>query len=147
MIVPDTNLLVHVYNWDAPQNIAAQQWWDGLVIGAETVGVPWIVATGFIRVISNDRITASALTPAGAADLVNEWFSYSHIVPIDPGPAHLALFRQNLAVSGSGPNLVPDAHIAAIAMEYDAEVHSADRDFGRFPGLRWRNPLSQWPTA
>ena len=54
---------------------------------------------------------------------------------------HLALFRQNLAVPGSNANLVPDAHIAALAMEYDAEVHSSDSDFTRFPGLRWRNPL------
>ena len=106
MIVPDTNLLVHAYNLDAPQNIAARNWWEGLVNGAEKVGVPWIVATGFIRVVSNDRITSSSLSPAGAADLVNDWFSYDHIVPIDPGPAHLDLFRRFLNVPGGGPNLV-----------------------------------------
>ena len=109
MIVPDTSLLVHAYNLDALQNIAARRWWDGLVNGAEAVGVPWIVATGFIRVVSNARITASALSPAVAANLVNAWFSYGHITPIDPGPAHMELFRRFLNVPGSGPNLVPDA--------------------------------------
>ena len=142
MIVPDTNLLVHAYNLDAPQNIAARRWWEGLINGAEAVGVPWIVATGFIRVVSNATVTASALSPAGAAELVNDWFSYGHIAPIVPGSAHMDHFRRFLNVPGSGPNLVPDAHIAAVAMEYDAEVHSADRDFGRFPGVRWHNPLA-----
>ena len=147
MIVPDTNLLVHAYNTDAPQHSAARQWWDGLVNGVEKVGVPWIVATGFIRILSNRRIVPSPLIPAESVNLVEDWFNHGHIAPIDPGPAHIDLFRRFLDVPGSGPNLVPDAHIAAIAMEYDAEVHSADRDFGRFPGVRWRNPLAQETTG
>ena len=142
MIVPDTNLLVFVYNVDAPQHNSAQQWWDWLINGTERVGAPWVVSTGFIRVISNRRIVPPALAPVEAVDLVGDWFSYPHIEPIDPGPAHMDHFRRFLEVPGSGPNLVPDAHIAAIAMEYDAEVHSADRDFGRFPGVRWHNPLA-----
>ena len=147
MIVPDTNLLVYVYNEDAPQHSAARRWWERLLGGTESIGVPWIVATGFIRVISNGRITTSDLSPTGAAELVNNWFSRPHIEPIDPGPAHMDHFRRFLNVPGSGPNLVPDAHIAAIAMDYDAEVHSADRDFGRFTGVRWRNPLAEEHTA
>ena len=147
MIVPDTNLLVYVYNQDAPQHDAAHHWWEGLLGGAERVGVPWIVATGFIRVISNRRITVSDFSLTGAAELVNNWFNRPHIEPVDPGPAHMDYFRRFLNVPGSGPNLVPDAHIAAIAMEYDAEVHSADRDFGRFPGVRWRNPPAKEHTA
>lgn len=142
MIVPDTNLLVFAYNMDAPQHTSAQQWWDGLINGTERVGVPWVVATGFIRVISNGRAVTPTLELTEAVDLVGDWFRNSHIAPIDPGPAHMDHFRRFLGVFGSGPNLVPDAHIAAIAMEYDAEVHSADRDFGRFAGVRWHNPLA-----
>ena len=52
------------------------------------------------------------------------------------------LFQENLAVSGSGTKLVTDAHIAALAMEHSAELHTNDSDFARFPGLRWRNPLT-----
>jgi predicted nucleic acid-binding protein len=72
---------------------------------------------------------------------VREWFRFPHVTPLDPGPDHVIHLRRNLVAAGVGANLVADAHIAAIAMEYQAEVHSNDTDFSRFPGLRWRNPL------
>ena len=75
-------------------------------------------------------------------DYVDEWFWYPHVMPLNPGAEHLRLFRRALAAAGVGANLVTDAHIAALAMEHQAEVHSNDADFGRFPGLRWRNPIS-----
>ena len=76
-----------------------------------------------------------------ALEVVRDWFRFPHITPINPGPDHFTLFQQNLLAAGVGGNLVTDAHIAALAMEYQAEVHSNDLDFRRFPGLRWRNPL------
>ena len=63
------------------------------------------------------------------------------MTPVNPGPGHLDHFGRSLAAAGVGANLVTDSHIVALAMEYQAEVHSAAADFGRFPGLRWRNPL------
>ena len=74
-------------------------------------------------------------------DVVEGWFRNPLVRSINPGRDHLRLFREALVAAGVGGNLVPDAHIAALAMEYQAEVHSNDSDFGRFPGLRWRNPL------
>ena len=142
MIVPDVNLLVYAYNEAASEHDNARQWWEALPNGAEIVGVPWIVSAGFVRVASDPRVLRPPLSRDAALDYVMDWFSRNHVSPINPGNSHLAYFRQNVAVSGGGPNLVPDAHIAALAMEFDAEVHSADRDFARFPGLRWRNPLA-----
>ena len=66
---------------------------------------------------------------------------FLHVTTVNPGAGHLTFFRRNLVAAGVGGNLVTDAHIAALSMEYQAEVHSNDTDFGRFPGLRWRNPL------
>ena len=67
---------------------------------------------------------------------------YNHIVPINPGTVRLMLAQRILDAAGAGGDLIPDAHIAALAMEYGAEVHSNDADFSRFPGLQWRNPLA-----
>ena len=64
-----------------------------------------------------------------------------NVFPLNPGRDHLALFRRCLSAAGVGANLVTDSHLAALAMEYQAELHSNDTDFSRFPGLRWRNPL------
>ena len=63
------------------------------------------------------------------------------VTALIPGPEHQAIFKQLLADAGAGGDLTTDAHIAALAIEYQAEVHSSDRDFGRFAGLRWRNSL------
>ena len=142
MIVPDVNMLVYAHNAVAPRHDDARQWWNALLVGNEEVGLPWLESTGFVRVISNPRIVSPSFSSVNAVNLLMEWFERSHVVPLEPRGAHLALFRQNIAVSGGGTNLVPDAHIAALAMEHDAEVHSADTDFGRFPGVRWRNPLT-----
>ncbi len=142
MIVPDVNLLVYVHNdGDRQRHTAARRWWNGLVNGTEPVSLPWVVITGFIRVTTHPRVMAYPLTTEQAVEYVRDWLRCDHITPLDPGPEHLALLQQNLAAAGAGADLVPDAHIAALAMEYGAEVHSNDSDFGRFPGLQWRNPL------
>ena len=142
MIVPDVNMLVYAHNAAAPRHDDAHLWWNALLDGTEEVGLPWVVSTGFVRVITNSTIVSPSYSSISAVDLLMDWFERSHVIPLEPQDAHLALLRQNLAVPGGGPNLVTDAHIAAVAMEYDAEVHSADRDFGRFPGVRWHNPLA-----
>ena len=91
--------------------------------------------------MSNSALLEPPLSPAAAADHVRRWFNHDHIAPLNPTDNHLAILSRYLNVPGSGPNLVADAHIAALALEHDATVHTADADFSRFPGLRWSNPL------
>ena len=141
MIVPDVNLLVYAYNDAAPLHGSARRWWEGLVNGTERVGVPWIVAAGFMRLVTHRSVREQPATPMQAVDYVEEWFRFANVTPLNPGTEHLRLFRRALAAAGVGANLVTDAHVAALAMEFQAEVHSNDSDFSRFPGLRWRNPL------
>ena len=141
MIIPDTNLLLYAYHEDDVAHDRAAIWWRELIGGSERVGIPWVVTAGFVRISTSPRMLAHPITVAQSLDIVGEWFSYPHVLPLNPGSSHLALFSELLAAIGVGGNLVTDAHIAALAIEYQAEVHSNDSDFARFSGLRCRNPL------
>jgi predicted nucleic acid-binding protein len=77
-----------------------------------------------------------------ALDIVELWLGQPTVTIIEPGPRHFELLRALLTTPGTGGNLTSDSHLAAIAIEHGAEVCSTDRNFGRFSGLRWRNPLA-----
>ena len=141
MIVPDVNLLIYAYNDGAPYHDAARRWWEGLINGSERVGMPWVVLPGFVRLMTHPKALTAPISTSQALDYARVWFQYPHVTPVNPGAGHLTHLQRNLNAAGVGANLVTDAHVAALAMEYQAEVHSNDTDFSRFPGLRWRNPL------
>ena len=141
MIVPDLNLLVYAHNDGIPLHEPARRWWEDLVNGTDRIGVPWIVSTGFVRLLTHPRVLSHPASPDRAVDLVAEWFRFPNVMALNPGGQHLAIFRNMLAAAGVGADLVTDVHIAALAIENQAELHSNDSDFGRFPGLRWRNPI------
>ena len=109
--------------------------------GSEEVGLPWIVVTGFIRMMANPSVVSPVLPPSVSVRHIRNWFQHPHIKPINPGNDHLDFLGDSFEFAGTGRNMVADAHIASIAMEFDAEVHSNDTDFARFPGLRWIDPL------
>ncbi len=141
MIVPDVNLLLYAYNDGAHLHRPARNWWEGLLNGTERIGIPWVVTVGFVRLLTHPSLRDHPATSAQALDFVDLWFHAPHVTPLNPGRQHLTLVRRALDAAGVGGNLATDAHIAALAIEYQAEVHSNDTDFSRFPGLRWRNPL------
>ena len=141
MIVPDLNLLVYAHSAGTPLHRPARRWWEDLVNGTERIGMPWIVATGFVRLLTHPSVLSKPAPPEQAVDLIAEWFRSPNVTPLNPGSQHLTVFRNALVDAGVGANLVTDAHIAALAIEHQAEVHSNDTDFARFSGLRWRNPL------
>jgi toxin-antitoxin system PIN domain toxin len=141
VIVPDLNLLIYSYNRKAPQHEAARAWWEGLLKGAEPVAVPWVVVLGFVRLMTQRTMLANPMQPAIALAQVRAWFACPNVEELEPGPQHLDLLDRLLAAAGTAGNLTTDAHLAALAIEHQCELHSNDTDFARFPGLRWRNPL------
>lgn len=142
MIVPDLDLLIYAYNERSEFHQGARDWWEGLVNGVETVGMPWQVSNGFVRQMANPRVLAEPWMPATATGEVRCWLGNDHIVPLGPGPRYLEILERILTTAGATTRLVPDATIAALALENGAEVHTHnDRDFQRFPGLMWRNPI------
>jgi hypothetical protein len=100
------------------------------------------VLLGVVRLTTNGRVVRSPLTSETALDYVDRWLEHPLTTVVDPTSRHARVLRDLLAGTGSGGNLVADAHLAALAIEHGAELCSADRDFGRFPGLRWSNPLT-----
>lgn len=141
MIIPDTNLLVYAHREQAPQHATAIAWWQGLIEGAESIGLPWEIIVSFIRVMTKPQIVTDPIPTSDVIAVVEYWLSLGQVVIVEPGPRHLVVVADLLTEVGVGDKLVPDAHIAAIAIEHDAEVHTNDRDFARFPRLRWSNPL------
>lgn len=141
MIVPDVNLLLYVYDSTSPYHKRAAQWWTACLNGLDPVGIPRVVTFGFVRLATNPRVFASPMSVSAVAERVNSWRSRSHVRELEPGPAHTRSVLDLLARAGTGGNLVTDAQIAAIALEYGATVFTNDADFQRFEGLKIANPL------
>ncbi len=142
MKIPDLNLLIYAVDSSAPAHEAANRWWNGLLSGAETVGMTWSVLLGFVRLTTNPRVMRHPLESAEALDYVDRWLAHPLTTILDPTARHTRILRDLLGGVGTAGNLVPDAHLAAIALEHGGELCSSDHDFGRFPGLRWSDPLA-----
>ena len=141
MIIPDINLLMYAYNPGSPHHPKAKAWWEGILRGSEQVGLPWVVILGFVRLSTARGILMLPATPVEALRRVQSWLELPNVLPLHPGPRHLEVLARTLAATAGGA-LTTDAHLAALAIEHNAELHSNDSDFARFPGLRWRNPLA-----
>lgn len=139
MITPDANLLIYAFDQESRFHERAKAWIEAIFSGEERVGLAWNVLLAFIRI--STRTLRVPLTPEQALGLVENWLTQPNASIIDPGPRHIELLSRLLLDAGTAGNLTSDAHLAAIALEHDAEVYSTDTDFGRFPGLRWRNPI------
>lgn len=143
MIVPDLNLLVYAYNEDAPLHPAAKVWWERSLSRTEPVGLAWVVLLGFVRLMSSRRVLLEPMLAAEAVSLCKTWVVQPNTRILLPGPMHLDLLSDLVAASSVSANLVTDAHLAVLAIEHQAELHSNDSDFSRFSGLRWRNPVGR----
>lgn len=141
VIIPDVNLLVYACNSDAPDHRKAGAWWESALSGRGQVGLPWAVLLGFLRIMTSRRILIAPLTMSEAAVHVRSWLEQPHASIIIPGPLHLDLVEDLASRARATGELTTDLHLAALAIEHQAELHSNDADFSRFPGLRWKNPL------
>jgi toxin-antitoxin system PIN domain toxin len=142
VIVCDVNLLLYAYDASSPQHDRARPWLEERLSGSETVGFAWSTLLAFVRLATSHRVFEAPLRVEEALDHVDAWLALPCATVLHPGPRHATLLRQLLAPVGSAGNLTSDAHLAALALEHDADLCSADADFSRFPGLRWRNPLA-----
>lgn len=137
----DLNLLLYALDESSPRHDRARPWVEEALSGRETVALPWVVLLGFVRLSTRAVVFAAPLTSAEAFDVVDGLLAQPAVTVIHPGRRHADILRHLLSVVGTAGNLVTDAHLAALSIEYGAELCSCDADFSRFPGVRWVDPL------
>jgi toxin-antitoxin system PIN domain toxin len=142
MIVPDVNVLLYAYDADSRDHLAARLWWEQILTQDDSpIGLAWVVILGFIRISTNNRASAKPMRASEATAIVRSWLAQPVVRLIEPGEHHADIFLGLIEETGVAGNLTTDAHLAALAIEYRAEVATNDTDFSRFEGLRWFNPL------
>lgn len=142
MILIDANLLIYAHVRSVPQHAAAHDWLDKRLNGPAPVGLPWPSVLAFLRLITNPRIFEQPASMFAAWQQAKSWLAREPVWIPQPGERHAEILADLLEANVYG-NLVPDAHLAALAIEHGLILCSTDGDFARFPGLRWENPIAK----
>ncbi len=138
----DVNLLLYAVDSTSPVHDRARSWFEKTLSGSETVALPWHTLIAFIRLTTRAAVMVEPLEVDRAVQYVEEWLVQPCVTVVHPTYRHTSVLRDLLGAVGTGGNRVPDAHLAALAIEHGATLCSRDSDFGQFPGLRWENPLA-----
>jgi toxin-antitoxin system PIN domain toxin len=141
MIVLDANILLYAYDTTSGQHIVARGWIEQVLSSGAAVGIPWQTAAAFLRVVTNPRLPGERLTIEQAVRIVEQWLEQPNVKALSPGENHWPLLRQMVVDGQARGPLITDAQLAALTIECGGILHTTDRDFARFPGLRWINPL------
>jgi len=141
MILADTNILIYAHRAESPNHPKYRQWLEKMVSGDEAYGVFDLVLSSFIRIVTNPKIYNEPTPLDIALTFVEKLRDVPHAVNVAPGPRHWKIFTDLCQKASAKGNLIPDAYLAALAIETGSEWITDDRDFSRFPGLRWRHPL------
>ncbi|MEO5722036.1 MAG: TA system VapC family ribonuclease toxin [Chthoniobacterales bacterium] len=140
MILVDANLLIYAHFRSTAQHAVASAWLDEKLNGIERVGLPWPSLLAFRRILSNPRAVPKPSTMVELWRQVQGWLELDQVwIPV-PRERHATILGTLLPFAESS-QLLPDAHLAALAIESNLTLCSTDGDFARFPGLRWENPL------
>ena len=142
MILIDANILIYAHVSSFPQHDVARDWFDRQLNGLARVGLPWPSLLAFLRLVTNPRVFEHSEPIGDAWNQVLAWLACDTTWVPEPTERHAEILGTFLALPGVHANLVPDAHLAALAMEHGLTLCSTDGDFARFPRLRYLNPLA-----
>ena len=143
MILVDTNLLLYAHTRSFQQHSRAREWLDAQLSSSSPVGFPWPSLLGFLRIATNPRVFQRPEPMADAWGQVTAWLNCAVAWIPEPTDRHRDVLGSLLSGPGIQATLVPDAHLAALAIEHGLLLCSTDSDFARFSGLRWQNPLDE----
>ncbi len=141
MIVLDANLLLYAYDSRSDKHQQARQWVETVFSEEIVVGLPWQTVAAFIRIATNPRIPGQRFTLDQAVEVVDQWLEQPNVLLLAPGDQHWSILRKLLMTRQARGPLTTDAQLAALTMEHGGVLHTTDRDFGRFAGLAWTNPI------
>lgn len=140
MLLLDVNVLVHAYREDAPRHAPVRAWLEGLVYSDSAFALSDLVLSGFLRVVTHPRIFTPPTPLEQALEFAEALRSQPNCVVLAPGDRHWSIFTRLCREGDARGNLVPDAYLAALAVESGSQLVSTDRDFARFEDLDWRAP-------
>ena len=137
MMLPDINVLLYSVEADNPYHAPAKRWLESAFNSSSPVGFAWLVLVGFVRLSTQTKILRTRLTTVQSLSLMNEWTQHPNAQIVHPGQQHGVLLGGFLMAAGTAGNLTNDAHLAALAVENNATVGTFDKDFHRFPGVKF----------
>jgi toxin-antitoxin system PIN domain toxin len=141
MRVADVNILVYAHREEMPRHRELNAWLSEAAVGPVGLGLTTIVTAGFVRIVTNHRILSRPSTTDEALAFLDTLRLGPAVRLVEPGGRHWSIFGDLCRRADATGNLVPDAALAAIAIEHGATLITTDRDFARFPGLHWQHPL------
>lgn len=141
MILADVNVFVHAHRSGSPDHDRYAAWLDEQRRSPAAFGVSELVLSGFVRVVTHPRVFDPPTSVDVALTFADAIRTQPNAVPVVPGRRHWMIFAELCRTAGAKGNLVPDAYLAALAIESGSTWMTADRDYARFPGLKWRHPL------
>jgi uncharacterized protein len=142
MILPDVNVLIYAFRKDVPQYPVCRKWLDGVVVGDERFGLSPLALAAVVRVTTNPRSYPSPSSSQAAFGFCEDLLAQPHCQIIEPGERHWEIFKRLCVETDTRGPTVTDAWYAALAIEWGCEWITLDRDYARFPGLRWRTPVA-----
>ena len=143
MILVDANLLLYAYHPRAEQHEKSRTWLEAVLSGSDLVRFAWLTLWAFLRIATSPRVFERPLSAAEAEAVISSWLAQPVVGILEPGERHWDILRGLVRDSQATGPLVMDVVLAAIALEHGATVCTTDRDFSRFSGLRWTNPLDE----
>lgn len=141
MILPDVNVLVYAFRDAAPGHAQYRDWLRERVAAHESFGLSDLVLSGVVRILTHPGVFSPATPLEAALEFVEALRAQPNAIVLAPGARHWEIFTDLCSTARAKGNLIPDGYHAALAIEHGCEWITTDRDYARFPGLRWRHPL------
>ena len=141
MILADVNVLAYAHRTDAVHHREFLGWLNDVISGDSPFAVSEFVLSSFLRIVTHPKIFNPPSSLDKAVQFADLLRSHSHAILIQPGARHWGIFTRLCRQAKAKGNLVPDAYLAALAIESGSDFMTTDKDYSRFEGLHWRHPL------